>query len=194
MLSVLLLLSKYRLRNVLVIEPGNPLIKNFITQSIIVQGLEQCKGIDWFDAIFVCPITKLGLPFVSKDKVRDLGRKLFSSQSDELILEAFKKMKDYQIGGLPVVEGPLKKIVGNLTMKDFLNTIAATLEENMKVVSPITCKVRSTLGDVISTLSPDYIHRIYVVGDSNDVIDIITLRDFLLYHQTFKLLNGGPWI
>ncbi|GJX57871.1 SNF1-related protein kinase regulatory subunit gamma-1-like protein [Tanacetum coccineum] len=150
MLSALLLLSKYRLRNVPVIEPGNPLIKNFITQSTVVQGLEQCKGIDWLDAIFVRPITELGLPFVSKDK--------------------------------------------KLTVKDFLNIIAATSEENMKVVSPITCKVGSTLGDVISTLSPDYVHRIYVVGDSNDVIGIITLRDFLLHHRTFKLLNRGPWI
>ncbi|GJQ95045.1 SNF1-related protein kinase regulatory subunit gamma-1-like protein [Tanacetum coccineum] len=193
MLSVLLLLSKYRLRNVPVIEPGNPLIKNFITQSAVVQGLEQCKGRDWFDAISVRPITELGLPFVSKDKV-------ISSQSDELILEAFKKMKDNQIGGLPVVEGPSKKIVGNvsikdirflllkqklftnfrkLTVKDFLNTIAATSEENMKVVSPITCKLGSTLGDVISTLSSNSVHRIYVVGDSNDVIGIITLRDVI---------------
>lgn len=53
-----------------VIEPGQPLIKNFITQSAVVQGLEQCKGRDWFDAISVLPITELGLPFVSKDKVR----------------------------------------------------------------------------------------------------------------------------
>lgn len=69
MLSVLLLLSKYRLRNVPVIESGNPMIKNFITQSAVVQGLEQCKGRDWFDSISVHPITELGLPFVSKDLV-----------------------------------------------------------------------------------------------------------------------------
>ncbi|PWA49722.1 cystathionine beta-synthase (CBS) protein [Artemisia annua] len=145
MLSVLLLLSKYRFRNVPVIEPGNPLIKNFLTRSGVVQGLEQCKGRDWLDNISIRPITELGLPFVSKDKV-------ISSQSDELILEAFKKMKDNQIGGLQVVEGPTNKIVGNvsikdirflllkqklftnfrkLTVKDFLNTIAAT-SENMK--------------------------------------------------------------
>ncbi|KAJ0635803.1 putative CBS domain-containing protein [Helianthus annuus] len=193
MLSVLLLLSKYRLRNVPVIEPGNPMIKNFITQSAVVQGLEQCKGRDWFDTISVHPITELGLPFVSKDKV-------VSSQSDELILEAFKKMKDNQIGGLPVVEGPTKKIVGNLsikdirflllkqklftnfrklTVKDFMNTIAATSEENKKITSPITCKLGSTLGEVISTLASKCVHRIYVVGDGNDVIGIITLRDVI---------------
>ncbi|XP_076907641.1 SNF1-related protein kinase regulatory subunit gamma-1-like [Bidens hawaiensis] len=193
MLSVLLLLSKYRLRNVPVIEPGNPMIKNFITQSAVVQGLEQCKGRDWFDAISVHPITELGLPFVLKDKV-------ISSQSDELILEAFKKMKDNEIGGLPIVEGLTKKIVGNLsikdirflllkqklftnfrklTVKDFMTTIAATSEENKKAVSPITCKLGFTLGEVISTLSTKCVHRIYVVSDANDVIGIITLRDVI---------------
>lgn len=43
---------------------------------------------------------------------------VISIQSDELILEAFKKMKDSQIGGLPVVEGPNKKIVGNISIRD----------------------------------------------------------------------------
>ena len=41
-----------------------------------------------------------------------------SIQSDELILEAFKRMKDNHIGGLPVVEGPKRKIVGNVSIRD----------------------------------------------------------------------------
>ena len=69
MLSVLLLLSKYRLRNVPVIEPGQPDIKNFITQSAVVQGLEGCKGRDWFDCIAAMPISDLGLPFMAYDEV-----------------------------------------------------------------------------------------------------------------------------
>lgn len=70
MLSVLLLLSKYRLRNVPVIEPGNPDIKNFITQSAVVQGLEGCRGRDWFECISSLPISDLGLPFMSCNEVR----------------------------------------------------------------------------------------------------------------------------
>lgn len=35
-----------------------------------------------------------------------------------MILEAFKQMRDNQIGGLPVVDGPKKKIVGNLSIRD----------------------------------------------------------------------------
>lgn len=60
-----------------------------------------------------------------------------------------------------------------------MNTIAATSEENKKVISPITCKLGSTLGEIISTLSSKCVHRIYVVGEANDVIGIITLRDVI---------------
>lgn len=45
-----------------------------------------------------------------------------SIDSNELVLEAFKRMKDHEIGGLPVVEGTtnstMKKIVGNVSMRD----------------------------------------------------------------------------
>lgn len=70
MLSVLLLLSKYRLRNVPVIETGKSSIRNFITQSAVIQGLEGCKGRDWFDCISLNSISKLGLPFMTPDEVR----------------------------------------------------------------------------------------------------------------------------
>lgn len=140
MLSVLLLLSKYRLRNVPVIESGKSNINNFITQSAVVQGLEKCPGRDWFDCISASPISDLGLPFMSADEVRTpitttyskfliwmFGLNLscfykivqvISIRGDELILEAFEKMKNNEIGGLPVVEGPRNKIIGNLSIRD----------------------------------------------------------------------------
>jgi len=43
---------------------------------------------------------------------------VISIQSNELILEAFKQMRDNKIGGLPIVEGPKKRIVGNLSIRD----------------------------------------------------------------------------
>ncbi|XP_010256588.1 PREDICTED: SNF1-related protein kinase regulatory subunit gamma-1-like isoform X2 [Nelumbo nucifera] len=194
MLSVLLLLSKYRLRNVPVIETGKPFIKNFITQSAVVQGLEQCKGRDWFDCISARPISDFGLPFMSYNEV-------ISITSNDLILEAFKRMRDNQIGGLPVIEGLSRKIVGSvsirdirhlllkpelfsnfrqLTVMDFLKTIASTTEESGKVVHPITCNPNALLGSIIETLASKSVHRIYVVdGEENEVVGIITLRDVI---------------
>lgn len=194
MLSVLLLLSKYRLRNVPVIETGKSSIRNFITQSAVIHGLEGCKGRDWFDCISANPISKLGLPFMTPDEV-------VSVQSDELILGAFKKMKDNQIGGLPVVEGAKMQIVGSvsirdirflllkpelfssfrvLTVKDFMSTIASATPNNTgKAIKPITCKPDETLGSVIDTLASNSVHRMYVVGDDNGVTGVITLRDVI---------------
>ncbi|XP_052184681.1 SNF1-related protein kinase regulatory subunit gamma-1-like isoform X2 [Diospyros lotus] len=194
MLSVLLLLSKYRLRNVPVVEPGQPLVKNFITQSAVVQGLVRCKGRDWFDSISAQPISALGLPFMSINEVISIG-------SNELILEAFKRMKDNQIGGLPVVEGPNKKIIGNVSIRDirhlllkpqlfsnfrqltvmgFMNTVASTSHDCGKVIAPITCRLDSTLGSVIQTLASKSVHRIYAVaGENNEIVGVITLRDVI---------------
>ncbi|KAI3841655.1 hypothetical protein MKX03_027516 [Papaver bracteatum] len=193
MLSVLLLLSKYRLRSVPVIEAGSPLIKNFITQSAVVQGLEHCKGRDWFDCIAARPLEDFGLPFMPQNEV-------ISIKSDELILEAFKRMKDNHIGGLPVVEGPNKQIIGNVSIRDirflllkpelfsnfrqltviqFINTITSMAEEPGKITPPITCKPGSSLGSVIDTLASKKVHRVYVAGENNSAIGVITLRDVI---------------
>ncbi|KAK7274748.1 hypothetical protein RIF29_15846 [Crotalaria pallida] len=193
MLTVLLLLSKYRLRNVPVIEPGKPDIVNFITQSAVIQGLEGCKGRDWFDCIAERPVCDLGLPFMSPHEV-------VSVLSSDLILEAFKQMRDNKIGGLPVVEGPKKRIVGNLsirdirhlllkpelfsnfrklTVMDFISKIASLNQEAGKVIRPITCRLDSTLQTVIHTLASQSIHRIYAVNEQEEVLGVITLRDVI---------------
>lgn len=194
MLSVLLLLSKYRLRNVPVIERGSPVLKNFITQSAVVRGLVGCKGRDWFDCISAHPISDLGLPYMSADEV-------ISVRDDELILEAFKKMRDNNIGGMPVVEGPKKKIVGNVSIRDirflllkpelfsnfrqltvagFISTIASATHDATRAATPITCKLGSTLCSVIDTLASKLVHRMYVTAENDDeVVGVITLRDVI---------------
>ncbi|CAN6852133.1 unnamed protein product [Brassica oleracea var. botrytis] len=194
MLSVLLLLSKYRLRNVPVIKPGEPDIKNYITQSAVVYGLEDCKGRDWFDHISSLPISELGLPFMSPKEV-------ISIDSDEHILEAFKRMRDNNIGGLPVVDGTNKKIVGNISMRDirylllqpevfsnfrhltvrnFTTKIATAGEEYGLAIPAITCRPDSTLGSVINSLASRSVHRVYVgEGDENELYGVITLRDVI---------------
>ncbi|KAF2606539.1 hypothetical protein F2Q68_00046167 [Brassica cretica] len=194
MLSVLLLLSKYRLRNVPVIKPGEPDIKNYITQSAVVHGLEGCKGRDWFDHISALPISDLGLPFMSPSEV-------ISIDSEELILEAFKRMRDNNIGGLPVVEGANKKVIGNISMRDirylllqpevfsnfrqltvktFAAKIATAGEKYGSASLAITCRPDSTLGSVINSLASRSVHRVYVAdGDEDELYGVITLRDVI---------------
>ncbi|ONK78285.1 uncharacterized protein A4U43_C02F16670 [Asparagus officinalis] len=195
MLTVLLLLSKYRLRNVPVIEAGKPYIRNLITQSAVVQGLMRCRGSEWFDCIASRRLPDLGLPFMSNDKVINVN-------SDELILEAFKLMKENQIGGLPVTEGPTRKIVGNVSMRDirflllkpelFSNFSQLTVLEFLKAIGPtnpisgskymappITCSTDACLESVIESLAIKMVHRIYVVDGNMSVIGVVTLRDVI---------------
>ncbi|KAF7000176.1 hypothetical protein CFC21_016122 [Triticum aestivum] len=196
MLAVLLLLSKYRLRNVPVIEPDKPVIKNFITQTGVVKGLQQCKGRDWFDYISALPLSDLGLPFMSLDEV-------ITVNSDDLILEAFKCMKDNKIGGVPVVEGPRRKLVGSvsirdirflllrpdlfsdfrhLTVLDFMKALGSTLPDsgdNGLVKPPLTCAPDASMGSVIDSIGSRITHRIYVVDGDFEVVGVVTLRDVI---------------
>lgn len=43
---------------------------------------------------------------------------VISTNVDDPVLESFKKMRENQIGGLPVVQGLKKKIVGNVSISD----------------------------------------------------------------------------
>lgn len=64
-------------------------------------------------------------------------------------------------------------------MMDFMNSIAATSHNTGKVITPITCEPNSSLGTVIHTLASNSVHRIYIVGDGDEVVGVITLRDVI---------------
>lgn len=60
-----------------------------------------------------------------------------------------------------------------------MSTIASATKDTGRIITPITCKPESTFGSVIDTLAMKSVHRIYVVGEENDVIGVITLRDVI---------------
>lgn len=192
MLTVFLLLSKYRLRSVPVIEMDKPFVKNMITQSAIVRGLLQCRGRDWFDVIALKTVSELGLPFMSPSQV-------ICVNGDELVLEAFKRMNEKQIGGVPVVQGPTNKIIGNISIRDiqflllrhelfskfrqltavdFMKIVASTAGTSL-MMPAITCKSDTSLGDVIEVLATKGIHRIHLVDEQDELLGVITLRDVI---------------
>ena len=76
MFTVLLLLSKFRLRSIPVVHHSDPTVKNVITQSAVVRGLGQCRGRDWFDSFASKTLHQLGLPIMPPEKVSN-----FVSQS-----------------------------------------------------------------------------------------------------------------
>lgn len=120
--------------------------------------------------------------------------------ANQLVLEAFRLMKEKGVGGLPVVEGPDRKLKGNISIRDvrflllqpdlFARRRELTIVEFMKTVKwaapeagmlpALTCEKTTTLGGVIGQLSGHNYHRIYVVEKhSTQLVGVVTLRDII---------------
>jgi CBS domain-containing protein len=192
MLTVLLLLTKFRLRSIPIVDIDHGIVQNMISQSSVVRGFSQCKGRDWFDSLAGKSIQQLGLPVMAPDQV-------VSVDASKLVLEAFKLMKEKGIGGLPVVAGPDHHIVGSISVRDvrflllkshlFARRSHLTVLEFMKTISeveaqvgttpPVTCEKTDLLGKVIETLASKNLYRIYVVDETTRLLGVITLRDII---------------
>ncbi|KAG0576205.1 hypothetical protein M758_5G061500 [Ceratodon purpureus] len=192
MLTVLLLLTKFRLRSIPVVDVDQGVVKNMISQSSVVKGLSQCQGRDWFDSLAAKSIHQLGLPVMAPDQV-------VSVDASKLVLEAFKLMKEKGVGGLPVVAGPDHHLVGSISVRDvrflllkshlFARRSHLTVLEFMKTISeveaqtgtspPVTCVKTDSLGKVVETLASKNLYRIYVVDETTRLMGVITLRDII---------------
>lgn len=202
-LTMLLLLSKYRMKSLPVVDLGEGKIENIITQSSVVHMLAECAGLHWFESWGTKKLFELGLPMMKPDRIVKVSE-------EEPVLNAFQLMRKKRIGGLPVVDGSGKKAVGNISIRDvqylltapdiyqnyrsisaknFLSAVRNYLEEHQEA-SPmlqgvITCKRDDTIKDIILKLDSDKIHRIYVVDEDENLEGVITLRDIIskLVHE-----------
>ncbi|KAH7294515.1 hypothetical protein KP509_27G004100 [Ceratopteris richardii] len=195
MLTLLVLLSKYRLRSVPVVEMDQPEIKSIITQSAVVKGLSYCKGRDWFDEMAGKTMDEVGLPIMQPQEV-------VSIDSNKLVLEAFILMRERRIGGLPVIDNESRRVVGNISLQDvkylllntdlftkhrvltvfeFMKTLTAHSSGSnpVKMMPAVTCSMKATLGQIIENLCECNIHRIYVTDDEDHVVGVITLRNII---------------
>ncbi|XP_042496873.1 SNF1-related protein kinase regulatory subunit gamma-1 [Macadamia integrifolia] len=202
-LTMLLLLSKYRMKSLPVVDLGEGKIENIITQSAVVHMLAECVGLHWFETWGARKLCELGLPVMKPNQ-------LLKVHGDEPVLQAFKLMRAKRIGGIPVVEGNGRKVVGNISIRDvrflltapeiyndhrsitaknFLTAIRKYLEEHQEdsplLRGTITCRKDNTLEEVIRRLDTEKIHRIYVVDEDENLEGVITLRDIIskLVHE-----------
>lgn len=202
-LTMLLLLSKYRMKSLPVIDLGEGKIENIITQSSVVHMLAECAGLHWFENWGTKKLFELGLPIMKPDR-------LVKVSEGEPVLNAFQLMRKKGIGGLPVVDASGKRAVGNISIRDvqyllnaldiyndyrsissknFLTAVRSYLEEHQEA-SPmlrgvITCKRDDTIKDIILKLDSEKIHRIYVIDEEENLEGVITLRDIIskLVHE-----------
>lgn len=66
---MLLLLSKYKMKSVPVVDLGAGRIGNIITQSAVIHMLAECVGLQWFESWGAKEISEVGLPLVTPDQI-----------------------------------------------------------------------------------------------------------------------------
>ncbi|OVA09520.1 CBS domain [Macleaya cordata] len=202
-LTMLLLLSKYKMKSLPVVDLGEGKIENIITQSAVVHMLAECVGLHWFENWGTKKLSELGLPIMKPYQ-------LIKVHEEEPVLEAFKRMREGGIGGLPVVIGNGQKAIGNISIRDvqfllaapeiykdyrsitaknFLTAVRSYLKEHQEespmLLGTITCRKDDTIKEVIMRLDSKKIHRIYVVDEDGNLEGVITLRDIIskLVHE-----------
>ncbi|GFP87630.1 snf1-related protein kinase regulatory subunit gamma-1 [Phtheirospermum japonicum] len=194
---MLLLLSKYRMKSVPMVDLGEAKIDIVITQSAVIHMLKEYPGLHLFESWGSKKLFELGLPLMKNSHIVKV-------HEDEPVLQAFKLMRQNGVGGVPVVASGGNKEIGNInirdiqflliapeiyrdlqsiTAKNFLTSVISYIEEHQSG-SPllsimVTCRKDDTLKQVILKLDSMKIHRIYVVDEIGNLEEVLTLRDII---------------
>jgi len=97
---------------------------------------------------------------------------------DALIGDAKKSMKEYSIGGIPVVDAN-KKLVGIVTNRDlrFEKDLHKPVAEVMTKENLVTVAEGTSLKDAEVILQNNKIEKLPVVSEDNTLVGLITFRD-----------------
>lgn len=92
--------------------------------------------------------------------------------------DALALMKEYKIGGIPVVEG--QKLVGIVTNRDlrFQKNMSRLISEVMTKENLITIN-RSEISNASAVLADNKIEKLPVVDDNGDLVGLITYKDIM---------------
>lgn len=66
---MLLLLSKYKMKSIPVVDLGEGKIDNIITQSSVIHMLAECAGLQWFESWGTKKLSEIGLPLLSPKQI-----------------------------------------------------------------------------------------------------------------------------
>ncbi len=95
-----------------------------------------------------------------------------------IVADAIKIMRDYSIGGIPVIND-LKKLVGIITNRDlrFQKDMQRPIKEVMTTENLITAPKGTTLTQAEGILQHKKIEKLPVVDDEGHLIGLITFKD-----------------
>lgn len=121
---------------------------------------------------------------VSVLRVSDvMSRDVFTLHSGTAIEEAARQLLDRHVGGAPVVEG--HRVVGVVSKSDLLDPRIERTHTGpacvADVMTPMVYGVRASDPAVLAArlMVDESIHRVIVLGPSNDIVGIVTSSDLL---------------
>ncbi len=99
-------------------------------------------------------------------------------QKDNTVADALNLMKEYKIGGIPVVDNS-KTLIGIVTNRDlrFINQMDRKIEEVMTKDNIITTQKSTDLEKATEILKNHKIEKLPVVDDNNKLIGLLTYKD-----------------
>lgn len=95
------------------------------------------------------------------------------------IRKVLKLMEEYKISGIPVVEGPEKRLVGIVTNRDlrFETELDKPVKEVMTKEDLVTAKPGITLDEAVKILHARRIEKLLIVDDNFCLKGLITIKD-----------------
>jgi len=135
-------------------------------------------------------LTKLTTANVKISRV--MTKDLVTVSLDGTVEEAVKKMVDYDVECLPVIDA--KGVLhGLVTFRDIVMKVVypstKTRESKVeKIMSKrlVTCNLNSTMLDVVKIMKNKYLRRIPVVDTKNKLVGLVTDFDLALFGWDFK--------
>jgi len=97
---------------------------------------------------------------------------------ENTVFDALNLMKEYKIGGIPVVDDT-NTLIGIVTNRDlrFINQMSKKIEEVMTKENIITTQKSATLEEATEILKNHKIEKLPVVGENNKLIGLLTYKD-----------------
>jgi IMP dehydrogenase len=102
---------------------------------------------------------------------------------DDSVCMALEVMAQYNVSGIPIVEG--KKLVGILTRRDlkFLNDDSVKIDTVMSKTNLVTGPAETTLEQAEDILRQYKVEKLLLVNDAGELAGLITMRDIDRFHD-----------
>jgi CBS domain-containing protein len=115
--------------------------------------------------------------------VREMMRKTVSVQAEETLEVAALRLKQENVGALPVVEAD--QVAGMITDRDILlrgpaggRSITRTKARDVMSVGAVACHDKDDLDHALGLMSRNRIHRLPVLGDDEKLVGVLSLNQF----------------